>query len=81
MECKLAVVFVLHAAEITLGDAVEHAHSVQNLVSRLAKHCVSGDRVREFLSPAAKSQLSKWTGNADGAASVRALNALMAELT
>lgn len=66
---------------VDLGDAVEHAHSVQNLVSRLAKHCVSGDRVREFLSPAAKSQLSKWTGNADGAASVRALNALMAELT
>lgn len=65
---------------VDLGAAVEHADSVSDLVARLEVHCKSGRAVQEPLSPAVRAELAKWTGNSDGAASSRALKALMSEL-
>jgi hypothetical protein len=65
---------------VDLGSAVEYADSVSNLIFRLEEHCASNNAVQEFLSPSATLALAKWTGNADGLASARAREALMAEL-
>jgi hypothetical protein len=66
---------------VDLGEAVEHADSVSDLVTRLEAHCSSERAVQEPLSPAVLVELAKWTGNPDGAASSRALDALRLELS
>ena len=65
---------------VELGEAIEHASSVDDLVVRLTHHCISERAVQEPLDPAAVVELAKWTGNPDGAASARARAALMQEL-
>ena len=65
---------------VELGEAVEHATSVSDLVARLVQHCASDPGVQEELLPAVAAELLKWTGNADGLASERVRLALMQEL-
>jgi len=69
-----------HGYTVEHGEAVEHANSVDDLVSRVARHCASPEPVREELRPAVLAELEKWTGNADGRASERVRSALMQEL-
>jgi hypothetical protein len=68
-----------HGYIVELGEAVEHAGSVDDLVARMLRHCTSPEPVREALLPAAIVELEKWTGNADGRASERARKALLEE--
>lgn len=65
---------------VELGEAVEHANSVDDLVARVARHCASLEGVQEELHPAVFAELAKWTGNADGRASERSRLAIMQEL-
>ncbi len=69
-----------HGYIVGLGEAVEHASSVDDLAARLRRHCASPEPVKEELSPAIFAELEKWTGNADGRASERVRLAIMQEL-
>lgn len=70
-----------HGYIVELEEAVEHASSVDDLVARLLRHCVSPEPIQEELQPAAVAQLAKWTGNADGRSSERVRVAIMQELS
>lgn len=65
---------------VELGDAVEHASSIEDLVARVKRHCESPEPINRNLRPAAVAALVKWTGNADGKASERVRQAILNEL-
>jgi len=68
-----------HGYIVELGEAVEHASSIDDLLVRLRRHCVSPEPVKEVLRAVAIDALAKWTGNADGRASERVRLAIMQE--
>ncbi|OEJ63834.1 hypothetical protein [Magnetovibrio blakemorei] len=66
---------------VELGDAVEHAISVEDLKTRIKRHCETPYAINEELSFAVTEALQKWTGNPDGNASERVRKAILHELT
>lgn len=70
-----------HGYNVELGDAVEHAATVDDLAERLARHCREPAPIEAELTPAAQDALAKWTGNPDGAASERVRRLLRQELS
>lgn len=65
---------------VDLEDAVEYAHSSQNLVDRLSAYALKPGSPVENLSQAAMKMLNKWVGNSDGLAGERVRKALLNEM-
>ena len=70
-----------HGYNVELGNAVEHASSVDDLVERMRRHCLKPAPVNAELEPAAFAALAQWTGNPDGKASDRVRSLIRQELS
>ncbi len=66
---------------VELGDAVEHARSVDDLIGRVRAHCISAAPIPAELSNTAHRALAIWTGNPDGRSAERVREVIMDELT
>lgn len=66
---------------IDLGDAVDYAHSPDEIIDLACRYVDGGTTVPSELSSSAMRALRQWTGNDDGAAGRRVLAAIRAELS